>query len=605
MKCVLACLCLLPALVFGHDAPNPLVHWDFQQKFVKGGVLQAQKGPDLKVGEVWGKQKWAFLSRGEESLLTVKEVKGADLPPKDLTVSAWVSVHQGVPYGGIVGFFQDNGSDEQGWLLGYNQKHFLVALRSKGNDRMTYLAGKTAFVPGKYYHVCATYNGTSLKLYVNGKLDAESAEQKGAIVYPGAAKLAVGGYVDANENFPMTGSLKEVLIYDLVATAEGVAHDFEHNKVLADQEPAKLAINFEFEAKPFLQMAGTDSMGVNWATNLESDGQLFWGENSKCENALPVSQKSKTHQLRITGLQPDTQYFYRTTTTDSEGRKLESEVRTFETAPMADSPIAFAVISDTQGNPRVASKMANFAWAQRPDFLVIPGDLTSTGTELTHWTKQFFPSMEVLISRVPMYPVLGNHERNADYYYDYMNLPDPEYYYTFTYGPAQFFMVDSNKKCGPGSEQYLWLEKQLKASKAEWKIVVHHHPVYSSDANDYGNLWEQNKSSRGDRNVRAMSKLYDLHGVDLVFNGHIHSYERTWQVKNGKVVSRGGVQYFVTGGGGGPLEEAGPSRPPFQNTVKHGHHYAMVRINGDVFEWQAYDLEGKLFDSLRYRRERK
>ena len=56
---------------------------------------------------------------------------------------------------------------------------------------------------------------------------------------------------------------------------------------------------------------------------------------------------------------------------------------------------------------------------------------------------------------------------------------------------------------------------------------------------------------------------------------------------------------MITGGGGGGLETPGPSRPFFENTVRRGHHYIMIRINGRVLEMQAYDLEGILFDTLR------
>ena len=55
---------------------------------------------------------------------------------------------------------------------------------------------------------------------------------------------------------------------------------------------------------------------------------------------------------------------------------------------------------------------------------------------------------------------------------------------------------------------------------------------------------------------------------------------------------------MITGGGGGGLELAGPIRPFFQNTVKHGHHFCYVAVNGKTLEMKAYDLEGRLFDTL-------
>ncbi|MDG2310013.1 MAG: metallophosphoesterase, partial [Planctomycetota bacterium] len=209
----------------------------------------------------------------------------------------------------------------------------------------------------------------------------------------------------------------------------------------------------------------------------------------------------------------------------------------------------------------------------------------------------FFPSMDPLLSRVPIYPVLGNHEQDARHYYDYMQLPDPEYYYDFEYGNAHFFMLDTNRKVHPGSEQFVWLEKELKKSKAIWKIVCHHHPAFSSDENDYGDMWK-GPSSHGDLRVRELTALYDKYDVDLVWNGHIHSYERTWPLAKGKVVEENGTTYMITGGGGGGLETPGPIRPWFQNNVRRGHHWCYVAVNGGTLEMKAFDLEGRMFDVL-------
>ena len=91
-------------------------------------------------------------------------------------------------------------------------------------------------------------------------------------------------------------------------------------------------------------------------------------------------------------------------------------------------------------------KIAGYAWANRPRFVVHPGDLVDTGSVKEQWVDEFFGSMRPLFERVALFPVLGNHEQDARFFYDYMSLPDPEYYYTFEYGNAQFFMLDSNRR---------------------------------------------------------------------------------------------------------------------------------------------------------------
>jgi acid phosphatase type 7 len=317
------------------------------------------------------------------------------------------------------------------------------------------------------------------------------------------------------------------------------------------------------------------------------------------------------HTATLSDLKPETGYFYQVIV-EEHGREgvLRSPVSSFQTASLPKSPFAFAVMGDTQGNPAVNGELAKLAWSLRPNFLVIPGDLVDDGPVKNQWVNEFFASMNPLFSRVAFYPVLGNHERDADHYYRYMDLPPPEYYYTFQYGNAKFFMLDSNKKVDPESEQYLWLEKELEnlrnqeengTSDIVWKFVSYHHPSYSSDEDDYGNLWK-GKSTWGDLRIRPLTELFDRYGVDIVWNGHIHSYERTWPIKNGITQEVDGTTYMITGGGGGGLEQAGPIRPPFQNNVRRGHHFVFVAVNGSLLELKSYDLEGRLFDCVSIRK---
>lgn len=602
-------LCL-PGLSFAHDGPDPVCHWTFNEKQVNGNKLKARLGPDGTFSEPprivpdpWGQSAY-FNGRQLECLLASdhRAVK-TFLPTKDFTVSAWVSIDQPEEWGGFAGVIQDNGDAETGWILGFNQDVFTFGLATKGADdgdgKMTYLNGKTKFEPGKFYHVVGVYDGQQMQLYVNSQLDGESTEQSGEILYPESAPFVLGAYHDRNEFYSLRGKLREVAIYHLAAKAKWVEGEFAHQKDLVDYVSKPLPGGLEFIVRPFLQYGTETGMSVVWQTTAEAKSRVQWGEDNTCGQALAATSNGTIHTARIENLQTDTQYFYRVVSETEDGQVLESDPSTFQTAAGRGKPISFAVIGDTQKNPKVAGAIAELAWAQRPHFVMLAGDLVDQGKKDSDWREEFFPSMNPLISRIPLFPVLGNHEQNARNYFDYMALPDPEYYYSFSYGDADFFMVDSNRKVDSESEQYRWLETQLAASSATWKFVCHHHPPYSSDENDYGDLWKTNKSTRGDLRVRQLVPLYEKYGVDIVWTGHIHSYERTWPIKENQAVEAGGTIYVITGGGGGGLETAGPFRPFFQNNVRRGHHYVMVHINGKTLELRSYTLDDRLFDTTK------
>ena len=593
-----------------HEGPDPIAHWFFNTRSAQGNKLNARLGPDAKIS---GTIKVVRDDVGESLLLaadTSLEL-GDDLarlsnylPRKEMTVASWFAVNQPREWGGVIGVIQDNGNREKGWVLGYGYNRFYFGLATKGADdgdgKMTYLYSDARFEKGRLYHVAAVYDGTKMQIFVNGELSGESKVQSGDILYPKSAPFVLGKYKDADEDHPHLGRIREVVLYDMAAKPEWVKKEFTHQEQLVSLPPQGVApVKFDFMIKPYLQFVTQDGITVMCQTSKAAMAEVHYGETVAVDQKIVGEKNRFIHEGKISGLQPETQYFYKVVTTDAEGKKIESEVRTFQTANKETTPFSFAVISDTQSNPAVSGKVAQHAWAQRPNFLLHPGDLVGTGSNDDHWTKQYFPSMEPLVSRVAFFPVLGNHEVNARNYYDYMSLPSPEYYYTYSYGNSQFFMIDTNKNVGPDSEQYKWLAKELSKCKSTWKIVCHHHPPYSSDENDYGNLWKTNRSTRGDLRARQLAKLYDEFNVDIVWSGHIHSYERTWPIKADKVVQKSGSIYMITGGGGGGLETAGPFKPAFQNNVRRGHHYCMVSVNGKLLEIKAFDLENRLFDYVK------
>ena len=307
------------------------------------------------------------------------------------------------------------------------------------------------------------------------------------------------------------------------------------------------------------------------------------------------------HKLVLDDLEPGQQYFYNIKAIDENGNVIESGNLTFATAGNENTPFSFAVIGDTEARPHINDRISKLVWDERPNFIVIVGDLTDGGMEhhKFEWNYEYFQGMNQLTSRIPVFPVAGNGEQDLYWYEKYHDLPGKDGYYSFRYGNAEFFMLNSNlkKEFAPGGEQYMWLEEKLKNSTALWKFVAHHHAPYSADENDYGDSWK-GTSALGDPGIRKIVPLYEKYKVDMVFFGHLHTYQRTLPILEDKINEKNGVVYIQGGGGGGNLEDFAPSRAWFSAKTYRGHHYFTVTVSGSRLEFKMYDSEGRMKDLL-------
>lgn len=522
------------------------------------------------------------------------------LPKREFTVAAWVCMHKTTEYGSIIGVTQDNGAQESGWTLGYSHDGFYFALATKGADdgdgTLTYLKSTKGVNENRWSHVVGTYDGRSMKLYVNGELHAQSTEQSGEILYPASAPYTIGCYKDRDEEHAMNATLLEVKVLGRALAPVQVTEEFVPGVRLTSFQPTEEATQ-RFVVKPYLQFATQTTMTFVWETSKAGTGVIEFGQRLPYEMKSVPGPSGTLHEITLTDLKPQTPYFYRAVTTSDDGTIVASDDLTFQTAVLEDAPYAFTVIGDTQKNKPVIEKLNTFAFSLRPNFQIHLGDVVDKGPDRSEWIDELLPASWPLMSRVCMYPSIGNHEENHSNYYKYFALPDQEYRYTYRYGNAQLFSIDTNKPVTPGSEQYQWLERELAKSTATWKFAYHHHPVYSSDENDYGNTYKE-ASAFGDMKVRPLAALYEKYKVDINFNGHIHSYERSWPIKDGKIDEQNGVMYITSGGGGGGLESAGPSRSWFARRVYRGHHLCYVMIYNKTLTLQTFDLEGRLIDQM-------
>jgi outer membrane protein assembly factor BamB len=231
-------LLLLAAAPLQDPKPNEVyASWTFNPDEVEGDEVSdlRKKNPlrlegGARVSAAAGPGALMFSSPAHRAVIDAG-VSSSALPKKTFSAETWVTIDQPLQWGAIITAMQDNGGFEKGWLLGYVNDKFCLGLSTEGADDgdgfMSYIAGKTSFKSGEWYHVVATYDGKLTRIYVNGALDVESELQSGAINYPSNLYFEVGAYRDDNESYPMTGWVSELTLWRKALTEERVRSLYE------------------------------------------------------------------------------------------------------------------------------------------------------------------------------------------------------------------------------------------------------------------------------------------------------------------------------------------------------------------------------------------
>ncbi len=254
------------------------------------------------------------------------------------------------------------------------------------------------------------------------------------------------------------------------------------------------------------------------------------------------------------------------------------------TLPRTAGSVRLAVIGDNgTGEPaqyEVASQMAAFHAEFPFDFVIMLGDNIYGADGPADMKAKFeTPYKPLLDAGVTFHAALGNHDNPNQRFYKPFNMGGQRYY---TYrapkgGNVRFFVLDTDYVDKP---QLDWLEKELSASKSEWKLAYFHHPLYSS-----GKFHGSALESRA-----VLEPLFVKYGVHAVFSGHDHVYERTKPQK-------GGIVYWVSGAGG-QLRKGDVRPSPF--TAKFfdtDQSFMLVEIVGDDLHYQAISRTGATVDS--------
>ena len=325
---------------------------------------------------------------------------------------------------------------------------------------------------------------------------------------------------------------------------------------------------------PYLQSVTANSVTVVWETDLPGRGEVAYGEMGTATSRVSDPEVGQRHAVTLVGLTPYTVYHYRV---ESGGAPLSEDFAFRTAAAPNQGGFTFVAFGDTRTQHQMHQAVVARILKLAPDFVLHTGDLVEHGSAPHEW-ETFFEIERELLARAPLFPALGNHDGNDPHFFDLFYLPGNERWYAFDYGSARFIclQVDGIARFDPWSEQYTWLEETLAANTQPWLFIAFHIPPYSSLREDAVEIAVR----------EALTPLFERYGVDIVFNGHHHEYQRS-------LVH--GVTYIVTGGGGAPIYEV-TQADDHVLAYENVHHVVHITIDGDTLTGVGVTPDGEEFD---------
>lgn len=385
-------------------------------------------------------------------------------------------------------------------------------------------------------------------------------------------------------------AIKMIVIFAAILLAS-CSDDNDRNDTIPEPapepEPAPVACSGA-EINPerlFLQQLGTDRVIIKWRGDLEGDG----GADNVCfgtdidfmpEESLTAATETETGHLEaeLTGLSPDTTYYYSVGGAASAAASRQFRTSAAGGALPADGNTRIWIVGDSgvagYGKPEAAMVKEGFlSWVEADNgepadlFLMLGDNAYNQGTDLEH-QRAIFEVYPELLQTTSLWPTIGNHEmgslgisRSADIssyellgeednggpdpepntmpYLNIFTLPangeagglasGTEQYYSFDYANVHVVSLDSQLSIRDDDQRAAmlqWLIDDLSANSLDWTIVIFHHPPYTKGSHDSDDeLFDIDQPIFAIR--EEFTPVFEDYGVDLVYSGHSHIYERS------------------------------------------------------------------------------
>lgn len=413
-------------------------------------------------------------------------------------------------------------------------------------------------IPKGWFAVTAKVNVDSISIYFDGyhfKTIIDSTYKKG--------KVGLTCYAMSGAYFDSVSVTRHDVIYD---------------------KPANLEIFSQ--RQPYIQLSSTNSVSVAWNTKEKVVGKVVYGRNEQIINTISEDSLTNKHLLTINDLETNSIYNY--SVYNNENLLIDSN--SFKTVRSEeDDTLKFLIWGDSGTGNEAQYKVAKLinAESDNVDFGLHVGDVSQSDGE--EYDNIFFKPYEEFVANNNVYTCIGNHDTYFDnaatYLNDFYYSLDPkisERYFSFKRGKGFFISIDSNIDYTKGSDQYNFIKSELESDdcqSSKWRFVFFHHPPYCE-------LWD---SWGGEEKVRQhLIPLFENNGVDIVFNGHTHGYERGLL---------NGIFYVITGGGGGDLDYYARDWDHISKSLST-HHYTKVEIQENTLKLRAINVEGSVIDSF-------
>jgi hypothetical protein len=251
------------------------------------------------------------------------------------------------------------------------------------------------------------------------------------------------------------------------------------------------------------------------------------------------------------------------------------------TLPNKEGNVRFLVIGDTGTGTHQQEELAQIMLRYRQafpfEFVLMLGDNMYGSEKAVDYKLKFENIYKPLLDqKVKFYAALGNHDDSNQRFYEFFNM-DGQEYYRFKKGNVSFYALNSNYM---DKKQVDWFEEKMATDTSTWKIAYFHHPPYSSGG-----------AHGSDTKLReVVEPLFLKHGVNVVFAGHEHFYERIKPQK--------GIYYFISGSGGKLRKGDVKKGSPLTEKAYDGDmSFMLIEINDQQLHFQVISRAGETVDS--------